>query len=283
MNGNLVNEETGKTSMLSQKVKLYIPEVANYEIKYHKDGYTKDYIVACDETDNPIPPKMIVPTYTDSREVLDSLLDMNFKIVNNMSYSRERQYKEIIKWCQKYGYPTSRKFDEDFDEEVNNYFYSFNCELFLNELAKIYTMFIWILACRPDLYIGLENGKVNRERIHEKYIYNMMKKHDVLEIQNSLLNHFKEIRFKMDIEFIDGKYTLVPTFNDLFELAKYQLLLLYNADNTTGIKECKCCGKLFSCVHRSQKYCDDCSPQKNYARKVREKKKKEGADNGNYK
>ena len=101
---------------------------------------------------------------------------------------------------------------------------------------------------------------------NNKLIYNIKSSASTKEIQKWLLHYFKEIKFQMDIEFDGERYSLIPTFDNLIELAKYQLLLLYNADTTTGIKECKCCGELFSCTHRAQEFCSRCSPQKYYQR-----------------
>lgn len=288
VNGNLVNEETGKTLMIAQRVKLYIPYFEHYEVKADKNNSFMDYIIGYNKKDVPFEVKNIAAQYTDSRAILDSLLHLNFKVINNLKYSRQRQYKEIIKWCEKYGLPFQKGIGAVISnnlpiiscENENPYaekgFYAFSTEMFFKELATLYNYFIFVLACKPNLYIGLEE---NRDRIHNKQIYYIKSKHSEEEIQKQLLKYFKEIRFKMDIEFDGERFFLIPTFYNLFELAKYQLLLLYNADVTTGIKECKCCGELFSCVHRSQKFCSNCSPQKYYQRKKRAKQR-DGANNG---
>ncbi|MBR6782190.1 MAG: hypothetical protein IKM33_03215 [Clostridia bacterium] len=286
MNGNLVNADTGKTLMIAQRVKLYIPQFTHYEIKHDKETSAKDYIMGYNKKDTPFEIRRLSPQYTDNREILDSLLHLNFNIVNNFKYSRERQYKEIVKWCQKYGLPFQKGIEAIV---INNTpvifraikspyaeqgYCAFSAEIFCNELASLYNNFLYVLACKPDLYIG-----IGRESLHDKLIYNIKSSATVEKIQGMLLQYFKEIKFQMDIEFDGERYSLIPTFDNLIELAKYQLLLLYNADTTTGIKECKCCGELFSCTHRAQEFCSRCSPQKYYQRKKRAKQK-EGAKNG---
>ena len=57
---------------------------------------------------------------------------------------------------------------------------------------------------------------------------------------------------------------------------------VYNADNLVLVKDsakkefrtCKCCGNRFVVDNRHRKYCDNCYPQKNYARKKREAARK---------
>lgn len=279
MQVGLYTSDNGEISTIAQKVKLFIPKIEQYKVEKHICGDTYDFIIGCDENGNPAQLKTIIPTYTDNRELLDSMLNLNFNIVNNAKYSRDRQYDKIIKWCKKYGFPTSKKIPIEWDDEVNKYGYAFNCQMFCTELAEIYNMYMWILACRPELFEVDDYKKdgvdLHRKSVHDTYIRHIKKTHSVSEIQSMLLKQFREIRFKMDVEFENNRYSFIPTFYDLFELAKYQLLLLYNSDNTTGVKECICCGKLFSCVHRNQRYCADCSPQKNYARKTREKRRAE--------
>ena len=291
MNGNLL-KENGEILRIAEKVKLYIPRFEHYEIVKDDKFPVKNCIIGYDGKKMPFAKKEITPTYIDDRMILDSLLSLNLKTLNNLSISRDRQEKEILKWCKKYGLPFQKGFEcatlnsgspaiQSIRE--NPYreqgFYAFNCEAFCIELARLYNVFMMMLAYKEDLYIGLDNE--DRLDIHQKHIRHLKRTTSKEQIQKWLLEYFKEANFKMDIDFDGEKYSLIPTFSDLFELAKYQLLLLYNADTTTGVKTCKCCGALFSCTHRSQEFCGECSPQKYYAKKQSDKKR--GVKNGNNK
>ncbi len=285
MKYNLI-KENGEILRIAEKVKLVNPHFEHYEIIKDKKQPLKNHIIGYDGEKKAFANKTKSPLYTDDRMVLDSLLSLNFKILNNLSVSRERQEKTILKWCKKYGLPFQKCVagsniiqtivDCPYREQG---FFSFDCEAFCIELSKLYNAFMLMIAYKEEVYIGLDD---DRNIIHKRQIQTIRKSMTKEDVETFLLNYFKEIKFIMDIDFDGKKYLLIPTFLDMFELAKYQLLLLYNADSTTGVKTCKCCGALFSCTHRSQEFCGECSPQKYYAKKKREEKKmkKDGENNG---
>ena len=169
MNGNLL-KDNGEILRIAEKVKLYIPHFEHYEIVKDEKFPVKNYIIGYDGEKKPFAKKEITPTYIDDRMILDSLLSLNLKTLNNLSISRDRQEKEILKWCKKYGLPFQKGFEcatlnsgspaiQSIRE--NPYreqgFYAFNCEAFCIELARLYNVFMMMLAYKEDLYIGLDN------------------------------------------------------------------------------------------------------------------------------
>ena len=169
-------KENGEILRIAEKVKLYIPHFEHYEIIKDKKFPVKKYIIGYDGKKKPFAKKEIPPTYIDDRMILDSLLSLNFKTLNNLSVSKEKQEKAILKWCNKYGLPFQKGvagsniiqtiIDSPYKEQG---FFAFDYEAFCIELSKLYNVFMMMLAYKENLYIGLDNE--DRLDIHKKHIW----------------------------------------------------------------------------------------------------------------
>ena len=243
--------------------------------------------------------KEILLQKTECKDVtlLDSMIDLRTKLSDNTfceptklldndsELLTEKEIDSIIKWCSRNGYP----FEIPYKELEKTYKES--------EKPKKYKLFKIILRDQKsfgfkvgDFLISLNNlyccykmySVLSNEidSIEEQlFLIDAIEPLRNVELHRITIEECKELFEKQYNKLVMDSYVstkdglhIKTKARSLFDAAMYQLALVMY-DYEQEIRICKCCGKPFIQKNRRKKYCNGCSPQKNYARKKRAEKR----------
>lgn len=191
----------------------------------------------------------IEPNYEyGSNELLYSLFPLIFIFETS---SIQKQIKETLNWCEKYGFP----FIGD------SGFYGGNLETCYKETG----------------HIGFNLMVLKRDLLTLRWFVNKIYKtkcasgpanieSDIADILN-----ISRLNVRQHYTFVNHQLTLETGFTDLISLAYHQLAFILMAPSGASIKKCKQCGAIFVTDNSKKEYCPKHSPQSHYAQKRRMK------------
>jgi hypothetical protein len=102
---------------------------------------------------------------------------------------------------------------------------------------------------------------------------------DIDSCISSLKYRFSNLNLKCSVEF-DECFRYIIHAGNMFDAARYQLIMLMTNPSGENIRRCTCCGEWFQPKRKNNKYCPLCSPQMAYKRR-KSGTTKEGENSGN--
>ena len=230
--------------------------------------------------------------YVVDSGVLESLITLASKYISYDSsgfFKEDYNFlvKDIIKWCRKYGLPfvdtdipqctslsTGRYHEATQTFSERSGYIGCSVETFIYRLRDIYNKF---LMAMPELAETETFSHDTKWGFNNPYCSNpclALKDEREREIE-ILLNG---IQLSKRFEFVDGQLQVFFETDDYLSLATYQLGVFIANPGGTQYRRYKdsTCKALFAMKNGNERYCGDCSPQKEYARK-----KRAAAKNGN--
>lgn len=184
-----------------------------------------------------------------SNELLYSLFPLIFVFEAS---SIQKQIKETLNWCKKYGFP----FIGD------SGFYGGNLGTCYKETGHIGFN---LMVLKRDLLTL---------RCFVQKIYRMKNESGTANIESDIsgILNISMLNMRQHYTFVNHQLTLETGFTDLISLAYYQLAFILMAPRGASIKKCKQCGAIFVSNNSKKEYCPKHSPQSHYAQKRRMKK-----------
>ena len=202
---------------------------------------------------------IIQPIYCNDATLLISLLRLKNSIDSfNWDIENKNCIKTIIKWCVKYGLPFYGIQDIISGSSKNNDIFSkhdywgFSIQSFFSQLKELNRAFLAYM----NLKFPSEKQLNGYDEKIDKFILDEI-------FENSGANG--TIKYNPDTN------TIIIVFSTAFQAALYELAILTSSslnNSTNNIGICKCCNNVFERKRKNQKYCENCSPQKAYKRRM---------------
>lgn len=210
---------------------------------------------------------ILQPIYCNDANLLISLLRLKSKIDKlGLNQNNKKCIDAINKWCVKYGMPFCG-IQENIsglnknDEIITKYnLWGFAVQSFIKQLNELEKVFL--------AYINLKFPEnINRLNGYNETTYKFI-----------LEDAFENSGTNGSIKYNSDTNTIIILFSNLFQAALYELALLVSSghnNSTNDIGICECCNNVFERERKNQKYCENCSPQKAYKRRMSKKITKE--------